>query len=93
MFMQTPALCRPFHPGAQRRSYFLPPQTPPAWSCSALDHGLMWSARWPCFSSASSQRADEEEEEEGHLLWHHHESMRHSDLHLEEIKAYLHYVL
>ena len=90
MFMQTPALCRGLQLGAKRWSSTKeespPPQTQAAWSCSALEHGVVWSVKPPCFSSVSSQRAgEEEEEEEGHLPRYHHESVRHSDLHAIEI--------
>lgn len=68
--MQTPPLCRVLHLGAKRRSYS-PTQTPAAWSCSALERGLTWSVKPPCFSSVSSRRAGEEEEEERQLPRHH----------------------
>jgi len=73
---------------------YLPPKTQAVWSCSALEHGVMWSVKPPCFSSVSSQRAgeeeqeeeeEEEEEEEGHLPQYHPESMRHLNLHAKEI--------
>lgn len=70
MFMQTPPLCRVLHLGAKRRSYS-PTQTPAAWSCSALERGLTWSVKPPCFSSVSSRRAGEEEEEESQVPRHH----------------------
>lgn len=82
MFMQTPVLYRGLRLGAPTRSYsqeYLLPQTQAAWSCLALERGVMWSVKPPCFSSVSFQRAGEEEEEQDKGGGHHHESMRHSD--------------